>query len=73
MDILREIGVDGIEIMQPYLRGEDDPDLRIFINRYSWLLREPSIGSFTGEALLKDPEVNVRYQAAVSLGNLAFP
>ena len=72
MDILREIGVDGIEIMQPYLRGED-PDLRIFITDILGYCASHQSALLLGEALLKDPEVNVRYQAAVSLGNLAFP
>lgn len=72
MDILREIGVDGIEIMQPYLRGED-ADLRIFIADILGYCRSFQSAMLLGDALLKDPEVNVRYQAAVSLGNLAFP
>ncbi len=72
MDILREIGVDGIEIMQPALRG-DDADLRIFISDILGYCRSHQSALLLGEALLKDPEVNVRYQAAVSLGNLAFP
>ncbi len=72
MDILREIGVDSIESMQPYLR-DDDPDLRIFIADILGYCRSHQSALLLGDALLKDPEVNVRYQAAVSLGNLAFP
>ena len=72
MDILREIGVDSIESMQPYLRG-DDPDLRIFISDILGYCRSTKAASLLSDALLKDPEVNVRYQAAVSIGNLAFP
>lgn len=72
MDILREIGVDSIESMQPYLRG-DDSDLRIFIADIIGYCRSPKAALMLSDALLKDPEVNVRYQAAVSLGNLAFP
>lgn len=72
MDILREIGVDGIEIMQPYLRG-DDADIRIFISDIMGYCRSHQSALHLAEALLKDPEVNVRYQAAVSLGNLAYP
>lgn len=41
-------------------------------NRHSWLLPHQSCQMLC-RALLKDPEVNVRYQAAVSLGTLAFP
>lgn len=72
MDILREIGVDSIESMQPSLRG-DDPDLRIFITDILGYCLSHQSAVLLAEALLKDPEVNVRYQAAVSLGNLAFP
>lgn len=72
MDILREIGVDGIDIMQPALRG-DDADLRIFISDILGYCRSHQSALLLADALLKDPEVNVRYQAAVSLGNLAFP
>ncbi|WP_304407707.1 HEAT repeat domain-containing protein [uncultured Desulfovibrio sp.] len=72
MDILREIGVDAIDAMQPYLRG-DDADQRIFITDILGYCRSHKSALLLGEALLKDPEVNVRYQAAVSLGNLAFP
>ena len=72
MDILREIGVDSIESMQPYLMDED-PDLRIFITDILGYCRTHQASLLLGRALLKDPEVNVRYQAAVSLGNLAFP
>lgn len=72
MDILREIGVDGIDIMVPVLRGED-ADLRIFITDILGYCASHQSALLLGEALLKDPEVNVRYQAAVSLGNLAFP
>ena len=72
MDILREIGVDGIDNMQPFLRG-DDADLRIFIADILGYCRSHQAALLLGDALLKDPDVNVRYQAAVSLGSLAFP
>lgn len=72
MDILREIGVDGLEIMQPWLKG-DDPDVRIFISDILGYCRSHQSALLLADALLKDPEVNVRYQAAVSLGNLAYP
>ncbi|MBD5641635.1 MAG: HEAT repeat domain-containing protein [Desulfovibrio sp.] len=72
MDILREIGVDGVEAMQPYLRG-DDADLRIFIADILGYCQSHQSASALADALLKDPEVNVRYQAAVSLGNLGYP
>lgn len=72
MDILREIGVDGLDIMQPAIRGKD-PDVRIFISDILGYCRSHQSALLLADALLKDPEVNVRYQAAVSLGNLAFP
>lgn len=72
MDILREIGVDGIDAMKPYMRG-DDADLRIFISDILGYCRSLQSASLLSDALLKDPEVNVRYQAAVSLGSLGYP
>lgn len=72
MDILREIGVDSIDSMQSYLRGED-ADLRIFITDILGYCQSHQSALLLADALLKDPEVNVRYQAAVSLGNLAYP
>lgn len=72
MDILREIGVDGVENMQPYIRDQD-ADLRIFISDILGYCRSHQSALLLADALLKDPEVNVRYQAAVSLGNLAYP
>lgn len=72
MDILREIGVDAVEAMHPYIRGED-ADLRIFISDILGYCRSHQSASLLSYALLKDPEVNVRYQAAVSLGNLGYP
>jgi len=69
MDILREVGGEDVASLTQLLEDED-PDIRIFV--------ADILGSCGGimavqplcRALLKDPEVNVRYQAAVSLGNL---
>lgn len=72
MDILREIGLDAIEEMKPWLR-DDDADVRIFISDILGYCSSHQSALLLCEALLKDPEVNVRYQAAVSLGNLAYP
>ncbi|MBO4369115.1 MAG: HEAT repeat domain-containing protein [Desulfovibrio sp.] len=72
MDILREIGVDSIESMRPYLKGEDS-DLRIFITDILGHCKTHKSADLLAEALLRDPEENVRYQAAVSLGTLAYP
>ena len=71
MDILRAVGDQDFPTLLELLH-DTDPDIRIFASDIlgstdSRLAVEPLC-----EALLKDPEVNVRYQAAVSLGELAF-
>lgn len=72
MDILRDIGRDEFDALKQLLHDED-PDIRIFasdiLGTSGSILAVPALC----EALLRDPEVNVRYQAAVSLGTLAFP
>ncbi|MCR5564093.1 MAG: HEAT repeat domain-containing protein [Desulfovibrio sp.] len=72
MDILREIGIDDLDSMRAPLHGED-PDLRIFISDILGYCHSHKAALLLSETLLKDPEVNVRYQAAISLGNLAYP
>ncbi len=72
MDVLREIGGDDIATIQPYLR-DADPDLRIFMADILGHSKSRKAVPLLCEALLKDPEVNVRYQAAMSLGTLGFP
>lgn len=72
MDVLREIGSDDISALQPLLH-DSDPDMRIFMADILGCTANRMAVSPLCEALLKDPEVNVRYQAAVSLGTLAFP
>ncbi len=72
MDILREIGSDDVGALQPLLRSQDS-DLRIFMADILGHCKSKLAVQPLCEALLKDPEVNVRYQAAMSLGNLAFP
>ena len=72
MDMLRKVGSTDIDLLFQLLH-DSDPDMRIFAadilgSTGSVLAVAPLRG-----ALLRDPEVNVRYQAAVSLGNLAFP
>jgi HEAT repeat protein len=72
MDILREVGNQDFVTLTELLHNAD-PDLRIFA---SDILGSTSNLMAVGplcESLLKDPEVNVRYQAAVSLGNLSMP
>ncbi len=69
MDILREVGSQDMTSLVTLIHDED-PEIRIFVadilgSTGNVLAVEPLC-----EALLKDPEVNVRYQAAVSLGEL---
>lgn len=71
MDLLREVGAENIDPLFQLLH-DSDPDMRIFASDIlgssnSVLAVPPLCG-----ALLRDPEVNVRYQAAVSLGSLGF-
>jgi len=71
MDILRAVGVQDLPTLLELLH-DADTDIRIFASDIlgstdSRLSVQPLC-----EAMLKDPEVNVRYQAAVSLGELAF-
>ena len=71
MDLLRNVGVKNIDALFQLLH-DDDPDMRIFasdiLGSTANILAVPHLCN----ALLRDPEVNVRYQAAVSLGNLGF-
>lgn len=72
MDILREVGNQDIRTILALL-GDDDVDIRIFaadiLGSTGNILAVPNLC----QSLLHDPEINVRYQAAVSLGSLAFP
>ncbi len=72
MDILREIGHDDVPSLCPLLLNQD-PDIRIFMADILGHTQSRIAVPPLCEALLKDPEVNVRYQAAMSLGQLAFP
>jgi len=72
MDILREVGSQDLPSLIALIHDEDT-DIRIFAadilgSTDNVLAVEPLC-----DALLKDPEVNVRYQAAVSLGELGKP
>ncbi|MDR1360394.1 MAG: HEAT repeat domain-containing protein [Deltaproteobacteria bacterium] len=72
MDLLRVLGAGDFEALRVLLT-DDDPDIRIFaadiLGAMGTSLSVPPLC----KALLQDPEVNVRYQAAVSLGILAYP
>ena len=71
MELLRNVGAENIEALFQLLHDED-PDMRIFasdiLGSTASILAVPHLCN----ALLRDPEVNVRYQAAVSLGSLGF-
>ncbi|WP_147821755.1 HEAT repeat domain-containing protein [Salidesulfovibrio onnuriiensis] len=72
MDILREIGHQDVGALIDLLHDED-PDMRIFASDILGSSGNPLAVDALCDALLKDPEVNVRYQAAVSLGDLGMP
>lgn len=72
MDVLREIGADDLSTLTSLLR-DDDPDIRIFIADILGSTSSSLSLAPLCHALLHDPEVNVRYQAAVSLGELRKP
>ncbi|WP_461211223.1 HEAT repeat domain-containing protein [Desulfocurvus sp. DL9XJH121] len=72
MDILREVGNQDMQSLVA-LMHDDDADIRIFVSDILGSTDSVTAVQPLGEALLKDPEVNVRYQAAVSLGELGRP
>lgn len=69
MDVLREIGSDDMATLTRLLY-DDDPDIRIFISDILGSTNSSMALAPLCDVLLHDPEVNVRYQAAVSLGEL---
>ncbi len=71
MDILREVGAHDLQALMELLHDED-PDIRIFMSDILGTSDNRGAVGPLCDALLKDPEVNVRYQAAVSLGELGF-
>ncbi|OIO02234.1 MAG: hypothetical protein AUJ49_06535 [Desulfovibrionaceae bacterium CG1_02_65_16] len=72
MDILRALGSQQLQAIIPLLK-EEDVDIRIFATDILGSAGNVMAVAPLCEALLKDPEVNVRYQAAVSLGDLGLP
>lgn len=72
MDLLRALGGSHLDLMLPLLKDED-PDIRIFMADILGSASDVHAVQPLCEALLRDPEVNVRYQAAVSLGELGRP
>lgn len=72
MDILREISSDDIKAMQ-LLVQDSDPDIRIFASDILGTSESPMAVAILSDALFTEPEVNVRYQICISLGELGFP
>lgn len=72
MDLLRALGDQDLPAVISLLH-DDDPDIRIFASDILGACNSPLAVAPLCEAMLKDPEVNVRYQAAVSLGELGRP
>lgn len=72
MDILRAVGSQDFPTLLALLH-DADPDIRIFASDILGSADSVLAVAPLCEAMLKDPEVNVRYQAAVSLGELAYP
>lgn len=72
MDILRDLASEGVEYLLPLLSSEDK-DLRIFAaDILGWSESYQAIAPLC-KSLLEDEDVNVRYQAAVSLGLIGHP
>ncbi|BDQ35940.1 hypothetical protein SYK_03000 [Pseudodesulfovibrio nedwellii] len=71
MDILREVGNQDISSLIALVLDED-ADIRIFVSDILGSTKSLLAVDPLCNALLKDPEVNVRYQAAVSLGELGM-
>lgn len=69
MDILREIGSDDVRMLAALVH-DDDPDVRIFAADILGTSDSPLAVATLCDALAKDPEVNVRYQICISLGEL---
>jgi HEAT repeat protein len=72
MDVMREIGDQDFPTLVELLHDQD-PDMRIFASDIIGSTDNSQAVTPLCEALLRDPEVNVRYQAAVSLGTLGKP
>ena len=70
MDILRFLAPTSPEAIQAHLQ-DSDADIRIFIADILGSTKSALVVSDLCNALLHDPEVNVRYQAAVSLGSIS--
>lgn len=72
MDILREISADDMKEINKLLH-DADPDIRIFAADILGTSESPVAVSLLTEVLDTEPEVNVRYQVCISLGELGDP
>lgn len=72
MDLLRALGGEHLDLLLPLLH-DTDTDIRIFMSDILGSSDDVQAVKPLCDAMLHDPEVNVRYQAAVSLGELARP
>lgn len=72
MDILREISADDMKEINKLLH-DADPDIRIFAADILGTSESPVAVAMLTEVLATEPEVNVRYQVCISLGELGDP
>ncbi len=72
MDILRDIGSQNIDSLISLLESEDT-DLRIFVADILGYIKSVIVVKPLCDLLLSDPDVNVRQQAAISLGKIGHP
>ncbi len=72
MELLRNVSESDVPTLCDLLHDED-VDIRIFASDILGSSGSILAVGPLSNALLRDPEVNVRYQAAMSLGSLAFP
>ncbi len=72
MDILRKVGHQDVGTLIALLQDED-PDIRIFASDILGYTNNVMALFPLCESMLNDKEVNVRYQAAISLGELGKP
>ncbi len=72
IDILRDIGDQNLDSLIALLDSEDR-DVRIFVADILGSIKSVIVVMPLCNLLLNDPDVNVRQQAAVSLGNIGHP
>ncbi len=71
VDILRDIGEQGVDILLDLLY-EEDSDVRIFALDILGNIKSIMVIKPLCDILLSDPDPNVRSQAAISLGKLGY-